>query len=189
MIRILTVLIIASVCGCDISTKHDTKNDWMYWGSLPEQNPAHQMKLYSCKLVTYPISNMVMTESHEIDRPEPKKRIMGIPSATYLGNTCIRASLIMMGYESPELRDSNFYTIEVSYPVPDERCTGPTRPIFCNHGAPAHRVAYSRELSSDEVGGFFNGKKISDVIKYDEASGLVRFFVGNQVYEFTLPSR
>ena len=113
--------------------------------------------------------------------------IRSISRAVYLGETCIQALVSAAVIEGEPEYEVSHYNLNVSVPQKDERCVGEDIPHFCEDGPTSFVMVYSRDIDAEDIGTFFEGKMMNEVVEYHEDTRRVRFHVPNRVHEYQLP--
>jgi hypothetical protein len=153
------------------------------WGYLPASAIA-QSKREQCAHKYYQ-AHPVSTDEGESLRIE-KLPTSGRSHKHYLGSTCISASISTRVYLEEAHQKDNFYSISVELPVLDRRCLAKPKPAACKESSVSHSVLFSRDISSNELGEYFKGKQMDNIVQYDDSRKVVIFSLGAKNIEYTL---
>jgi hypothetical protein len=176
------ILILMASCESKVSSK-DPAFDW---GHLPALESNHFTKNDKCTHSTYPRnfhSVLDIGKSLHIQG----EIASGISHSLLLSNTCIQASIATSVYLSEEFRDKSHYTISVQIPIKDQRCAVDNPPNSCKSRSNAFAVVFSRDFTKEEIGLYFKGKKLSDVISYNPEIKKVNFLINSKAFSYELP--
>ncbi|WP_415901029.1 hypothetical protein [Neptuniibacter sp. QD48_11] len=165
------VLVSLALAAC--SSGDDSFSIAREWGYLPiterdhfEKKKQCSQKFYSSKYYRY-----ADVEPFSLEEAE----ITGMSKQHYLGDTCLLATITSRVYVAKELRHKSYYRINVEVPMLSEN-------------RPSQGVIFSRVLQENEVGDFFKGKSISEVVEYLPESRRVKFTINTKSFSYVLPA-
>jgi hypothetical protein len=176
---VLVVLVATLIFGCGDNSSQSVLPDWGYL-------PSMSVGKGDCRDRT--IANIPYgVEDNQKPLYTDGKRSSGKSRLMYIGETCLIASISTVAYEADEDQVRNHYSISVLVPQVDTRCTGKDRPEFCERGLPSYRIIYNRYLPQGEVGQYFKGRRMEDIVEVNKESKTVSFKVREKTYAYRLP--
>jgi hypothetical protein len=98
----------------------------------------------------------------------------------YLGDTCYVASIGPYSYKDQFFDRPAFYSLDVERRMTDVDRNG--------HRSEAWEVLYQRDLEIGDLPSGFERWKINEIVSYEELTRIVRFKIGQRIYEYHLPA-
>ena len=183
MVRSITLLL--AVMGICLTTACDHLEPGSNLDSvLPAVDLESLKRFHKCQISEGKIHESIRTSvPFPVELPDTPSSGKAVWSR--LGNSCLKAAISERVYDGPSLIEFNHYDISVEAEIVRNICIDKpadgecaTRPQNIGH------VLYYQRLTKEMVGDSFRGKKITDVVSYDQESGAVTFSINGASYVY-----